>query len=286
METNELDQIVNFRNYLKNETPLSNNTIKQYIHLVRRFIITNGKGLEFTMQDINSWIASKCRKKNYNLPPYAMQHFLISLGRKDLVHKIMHQKVMPRKKVFRYIEKKILEEIINSLDWPYQLYALMQVKAGFRIRELLLLKIQNLDFHRNNNLIYITLGADTKGSKGRLTRISKKYKPIIKKQLKGRTFGYMFIPENKQGSKEKIDRWCDNEIRYFNDRLFKLGQEHDINGMSSHYLRHCFSDYFMEIENSSIVQLQRILGHSHLNTTANYINDHDKNIDNIFESMD
>jgi len=283
METNELDQISNFRTYLKNETNLAPRSIKQYISVARRFLLS-GTGLNFDVSDINKFISNQCRNKRNYLVGYALQHFLVSLGRKDLVSDVVHQKTLPRKKVFRYIEKKILQEIIDNLDWPYQLYALMQIKAGFRIRELLMLKIQNIDFHRNNNLIFISLGQDSKGYKARTTRLSKKYEPIIKKQLKGRTFGYMFIPENKQGSKEKIDRWCDNEIRYFNDRLFKLGQEHNVEGLSSHYLRHCFSDYFVRC-GGRIIDLQKVLGHSRIDTTALYISSSDKETDRVFENM-
>ncbi len=285
MEINDLDVIIKYRIYLKQETPLAQGTIKHYIQLIRKFILNNGKGLDFTIDDVNKWIADKCRKKNYNLPPYAMRHFLISLGRKDLIHKITHHKIMPRKKVFRYIPKETLQEIVNKLDYPYQLYALMQIKGGFRIRELLMLKIQNIDFHRHKNLIVFTLGSDSKGLKSRITKINKKYLSIIEKTINNRTFGYLFVPINKQGSKDSIERWCDNTIRYYNDRLFKLGNEYNIEGLCSHYMRHCFSDYFIDAE-GTLIDLQRILGHAQLNTTSAYIGYNDKRIDEIFETMD
>ena len=86
---------------------------------------------------------------------------------------------------------------------------------------------------------------------------------------------------------EEVDfeRFLDNQRRYFDNELAKVGKIFNIESFSSHYLRHLFSDYFLKAGGDPIY-LKEVLGHSRLDTTMNYVSISSKLADQALLDME
>lgn len=280
------DILTAFRAYLDITTPMANSSKDKYVKIVRLFLLR--KGLVFNMTLINKFISeSNKSNNNYNYKA-AFKHFLISIGQKKMAESLVHVKKKPRKKVFIYIEKCRVQQIINMLPGKYKYMAFIQYKTGLRFQEMITLRAENIDYNIHPNLIYITVGVNkskTKLSKERKIRLSNKYLHIIQKLAKN-TWGYIFLPSDfEKYDEDKLLMRLDSIRRMYDSELTRVGKINGIDGLSSHYLRHLFADEFI-LAGGSEAQLKIIMGHSRIDTTLDYVSIGDAAADNILVKME
>ena len=132
--------------------------------------------------------------------------------------------------------------------------------TGMRISELCTLRPENLDFTNNTILIY------GKGSKERILQVGNPdvlaalalYKDTFQEDIKN--CGYFFVNRLQH-------RLSDQSVRYMiNHYALLAGIEQHI---TPHMFRHSFATLLLE-QNVDIRYIQKILGHSSINTTEIY----------------
>lgn len=282
-----IDGVLNkYEDYLKISTDCNNLTIKKYVAVVRRFLLATS--MKISIDKMNNWLSETSRGKNCNYYKYALRHFLISIGRKDLTDGIIKSRKVPRKKVFKYVPKDKMEKMINSLKGLYQKLAFIQLKTGIRVTEALTLRAENIDYEINDTLIQIKVGVNkslSKRSKEKTAYLSKKYESLFRSWIK-KPFGYIFLPEKFENfTEEQLMSKLDTIRREYNKKLEEVGKWYDVDGFSSHYLRHVYSDYFMKAGGDP-VYLKKALGHARLDTTMRYVSIEDQMVQKVILGME
>jgi len=198
---------------------------------------------------------------------------LESIGHKKMYEDLRGVKKKPRKKVFKYVSKEIMGNIINRLPSRYRHMALIQLKTGTRFIEMATTRAENIDFNKDPDLIYIALGAGlsrTKGDKGRIGMIHRKYEWVFTKLMK-KPFGYIFLdPKCENYGEDRLETTLDTMKRYYNKELQQAGEYYGVDNLSSHYLRHLFADYFL-LAGGTIESLKEVMGHVKIDTTLGYV---------------
>lgn len=289
MNQTNYDQIMqDFEDYLFANSRCALSSIRQYQAHVRQFLLEHAA--QFTLKDIKYWLASKQKDRNIITHKYALKHFLCFLGKKPWVDHLPQLRTMPRKKNFKFVPKETLQSIINEVRREYKYIVLLQAKTGARISEILTLRAENIDFNAHPQLIYMRVGLDktiAKGKKERALRISKdKYGYIIRKIVK-KPNGYIFLPSKYEyADEDKLLKRIKTITRAINRELNRVGDIHGVDNLSTHYLRHIFSDYFLLGSNYNLPALQRVLGHTKIDTTGKYIQVEDRMADSILLKVD
>jgi integrase/recombinase XerD len=134
--------------------------------------------------------------------------------------------------------------------------------SGFRVSELVNLKIEQIDFEQD------LLLCKGKGSKERIVPLGSKAKERVKeymatsrpKLLKGKTSPYIFL--NRRG--ERLSRqWVWKIIK-------RYGKEAGLKkNLKPHILRHCFATHLLA-NGADLRSVQMLLGHSDISTTEIY----------------
>jgi len=275
----------NFEEYLNLNTSNSFSTKKKYVTIVRFFLLDHPLG--FTMDSINSFLYEKNKgKKNAFNYKYALKHFLVSIGKKSWVENLVKVKTKPRIKQFPYIKRDDVIKIINFLPVKYRKLAFLQYMTGGRFRELITLRIENIDYHIHPKLVYIQVGEFSKGKKQRSLRLNKIHEDKLVAWCEDKTWGFMMLPKEYDRENEtELNKVLVNERNYFNKALQKAAYAvKNIPNFSSHYLRHLFADRFL-LNGGEMFQLQKILGHSKPETTIRYVSLADKQADEVVSGM-
>lgn len=150
--------------------------------------------------------------------------------------------------------KKLLESIENKKT---KLMLSMIYACGFRVSELVNLKLADLDF--DEDIGHVRMG---KGRKDRIFNIPKALKSQLEKQVQLQSENkkeYLFSGQNgKMGTR--------NIQRLLKAAAEKAGIKKDIH---VHTLRHSFATHLLE-NNVDIRKIQELLGHADLSTTQIY----------------
>lgn len=260
----------------------TNKTIKQ---MPEELLNTNIE--EITEEDIQSYLNSLKNYSNSSIKKFyelLSQAFRIAFER-DYI------KLNPMKNVLRPKSKKkdkkvraltvdeqerftqyLLDQ--NIKDTPYRNVFLVQMFTGMRIGEVLALKTTDIDLAHNLITVEHTISVDAK-EKTILKETPKSFngmreipmpsylKPYIIEQMKianinNHKENLLFVNRNKG----YVDHRIANKI------LKKMLEELDIEGISTHSLRHTFGTRCIE-SGVRDVALQRIMGHSSITATLN-----------------
>ena len=127
--------------------------------------------------------------------------------------------------------------------------------SGVRVSELCDLLISDVDFVKNK--VHIRCG---KGGKERYTYITDLAKNYLIQYLNGRCSGYLFKPQ--RGTQYKS-----GGIRYI---LKSLGERCNVDNVHPHRFRKTFASQLAS-RGMSIQEIQKLLGHSNINTTMIYV---------------
>jgi site-specific recombinase XerD len=159
------------------------------------------------------------------------------------------------KKLPVVLSKSEIERMIKSTNnLKHRLIVMVLYSAGLRLSELISLKWSDVDFSRN--LIHVK---NAKGKKDRIVMLSSK----VKRQLKAlfcEQESFVFVSSRNK-------KYCPASIQRIVARLaLRAGIAKKV---SPHSLRHSFATHLLE-KGVDISYIQRLLGHSKVETTLTY----------------
>lgn len=161
------------------------------------------------------------------------------------------------------LEKLLIKPDIKTCEFSeYQSWVMTSFyfATGVRQRSLINIKIKDLDF--DNDIIYINV---TKNRKPLIIPMLSSLKAILKEYLKYRqhksTDDYLFC--NVYGAQ------FTKSANY--DRLYQYNKRRGVETTGIHRYRHTFAKQWV-LSGGNVVTLSKMLGHSSLDITQNYIN--------------
>jgi|TARA_Y100000310_G_scaffold97479_1_gene95108 site-specific recombinase XerD len=163
-------------------------------------------------------------------------------------------------------KKEILKMIEVTKNLKHRLLIMLLYSTGMRISEVLSLKWENI----HHDYIKIKLG---KGNKDRVTILSKRLKKLLKEFEKEK--GYVL-----EGRKGKYSYKSAQKVLEIAAKKAKLK-----NKVTPHVLRHSFATHLLE-SGTDIRYIQKLLGHSRLETTQIYTHVSNNSIKNIKNPLD
>lgn len=269
----EYDEYLNF---IKFEKRLSDNTIKSYQNDLKKYINYLKKANISSFKDVKPKTIELMLISEKDLNTASLAHLLLSI---KSLHKYLKKLKLLDKDVTINIEQPKMakhlpdvlsyDEVNNLLDIEIKTIEDIRNKAmlellyasGFRISELLNIKLGDIDF---TNAVVRTFG---KGSKERVVPLPdvtldyiNKYLEIRKDILNKKESDYLFI--TKRGN--KMDRTT--FFKFIKNLLIKKNIHKDI---SPHTLRHSFATHLLE-GGADLRSIQVLLGHENIKTTKIY----------------
>lgn len=250
---------------------LSNKTKKSYLNIFINFKkFTKKKLTQSSEEDLKNYLAF-LKNKGYsnitlNLVISAMK-FTFEVF--DLNIKIKRPK---RERHLPFVlSKEEIAKIINSLSNPKHRLILKTIYGlGLRISELADLKPENIEFERKMVLI-----KDAKGKKDRYVMLPEKLAEDLKSYIYLNKGKYLFEGRAGKLSLKTIQKIFENSVK-------KAGIKKNV---SCHTLRHSFATHLLE-NGVDIRIIQKLLGHSKLETTQIYTHVSNIQIKNIKSPLD
>lgn len=188
--------------------------------------------------------------------------------------KIPHPKIKKENQLPNIISKlQILEIIEKEPNKKHKLIIETLYSTGLRVSEIITLKLENIDFE--NKIINIKGG---KGDKDRITIISQKILNKIKDYVQSNNPKKYIFESEWRGRKKQLDERTIQLIVKNAGLRIKLK-------ISPHTLRHSFATHLLE-QGTDIRYIQKLLGHSKLETTQIYTHVAKNNLKNIRNPLD
>ena len=262
-----------YEEYLKYELNYSENTIKQYLMNLDkylRFLNIN----KISYQNITKDDVMKFLKKldEENLSKRSIANILSALrtfynfllDEKIITSNIFKQIHNPKleKKLPNFLSYEQTRQILDSinteteLDYRNKLIIEMFYATGIRVSELVNIKIS--DINKNDKSIII-LG---KGKKERIVYFGDYAKIALENYLNIRSINSEYLFLNKDGNKISI-----RGVEKIVDKLTSMAAIK--NNVTPHTFRHTFATHLLN-NGADIKSVQELLGHSSLNTTEIY----------------
>lgn len=251
----------------------SDKTIYQYMLAIKLAINRIGKNIrDITTADIRRYLAeyqeqkkiSKCSLDNQRRYLSAffswlcIEEFIVK-NPMLRIKKIKTDKVI--KKPFSDVEVEKIRSACKNIKEKALVEFLLT--TGCRVSEVAALTVDNIDFAKNEAVVY------GKGAKERKVYISDKAMFYLKKYLESRkSFNVdLFVNRNNDGmTKQNIEVL-----------VKKIGQRAEVNNVHPHRFRRTFATNAIN-KGMKIQNVQAILGHSSLDTTMIYCNVNDDNV--------
>jgi len=237
-------------------------TIKTYSYVVGKFLRSYSKQPhEITKEDIEMYILQLIRwnraGSTINVHLHALRFFYEKILGKKLMVKLPLFK--NRKRVPECLSQKevvgFFEAINNS---KHKLIIFFTYGSGFRVSEVVKLRVNDLDLEAGYGWV-----RDGKGGKDRMFIVPDKLKTSLAEWIK--TKGLKWDDWLFKGYKNK--HYSDSSVRKIvEDTRKKAGI---IKRVSPHTLRHSFATHILE-NGYSLIEVNRLLGHSRLETTMIY----------------
>ena len=215
--------------------------------------------------------------KGYNNNSVRLCKAAISFYFKNVVRKDINIEKLPniRKEntLPKVLSRREVQEMINTLNnIKHILVVKLLYSAGLRVSELVNLKVNDIDIGRN--MIMIRQG---KGKKDRITLLASSIKEDILNYLCKRNSGNEYLINGLKG------KYSIKAIQKIIDKAAKLAK---INKkVTPHMLRHSFATHLLE-SGVDIRYIQKLLGHSNLETTQIYTHVSNTDLKNIKSPLD
>ena len=270
----------NFKNYLKLERGLSNNSIRSYNHdlvLFKKFLNTNKINvtpISCKAENIKSYLYKNLSKKNSRSQARSISaiksffNYLIFEGhlKESPVSNIEAPKI--ERKLPKVLTLDQINQLIKSVDLNHQFgqrnKTIIEVLygTGIRVSELINLKLSNIFFEEN--IIKVT----GKGNKERFVPLGKKASDEIKSYLKDRDklkidsrfSDLLFLNRYGRGLTRSMI------FKIINDTSVNIGLDKKI---SPHTLRHSYATHLIK-NGADLRTIQLMLGHESIITTEIY----------------
>ena len=264
-----------YKNYIKYERKLSDETIKNYMYDLNRFsnyLKDNNKSFNsvktkdiekylVTLDNFSSKTVSRVITSINNLYIFMLQNKKISSNPCEFIDRPKLNKSLP--------DVLNIEEVNNLLDIPlnnkfdYRNKAMLEILygCGLRINELINLTTRDIDFENN------VLRCMGKGSKERIVPINdyivyylEEYLNIRSSFFKKSVNDYLFL--NNHGNKMTRQGFIKNLNKI-------LGEKNIKKKVTPHTLRHSFATHMLD-GGADLRSIQLLLGHSDISTTKIY----------------
>jgi integrase/recombinase XerD len=252
-----------FLQKLQVELKISKNsgyTLRNYIRANKDFLDFTGKQPdEINSDDVKLYMAEKLTDKASSsiiLFLSALRFAYFGLLNKDITLGIKRPK--REKKIPAVLTKEEIKKLIDAMPTKKsRLMAYLSYSCGFRVSELINMKIKDLDFDNMSGYI-----RQAKGKKDRLFNIPPFLLSDLRKQARKQQESnqeYLFT-----GPKGKLTD------RNFQKIVRLAAKKASIDkGVHPHTLRHSFATHLLE-DGMDIRVIQELLGHSSLETTQLY----------------
>lgn len=244
----------------------SKQTVYGYIRFIKHFLKDVEKPLlEVETFDIRIWLAKMQQKvslrtcENYRAYLSALYFWL---EKEELIKKNPMTKINP----IKYVEEVKLSFSDVEIDTLRMTCVKIRDRAmielllcsGIRVSELAGLKINDVDFINKSILI-----REGKGGKQRVVYITDICLIYLQKYIKTRndSLSYLFITKNKTPMRKDT---IENALR-------TLGQKSNVFNVHPHRFRRTFATNMYK-RGMDIRSIQKLMGHSNINTTMVYIN--------------
>ena len=232
-------------------------TIDTYLSAIKRFLKYSNKELrEMKKKDVIEYLDYLCEKKkspNTLNVYFSSIKFLFKVYRKNWR---FEQKFSRRpRKIPVVLSKQEIKKMLNVIeDEKHYIIVALMYSAGLRLSELTNLRTDDLFIKEGYGIV-----RQGKGRKDRLFIIANALKPRLTKYIENKE-GYMF-----KGRSGKITRKTVYLIVKKYSKIANIKKN-----VHPHTLRHSFATHLIE-NNYQIEIVQRLLGHSKIDTTQIYI---------------
>lgn len=241
--------------YLKNVSPL---TIKSYRQAFKRFgsePVNKSSCQSFVVRMRESGLSPV----TCNISIRSMNSYLSWLFEEGYIpERLKIKQLKVEKKVIKPYSDAELRLILSHTPKRYpekRLLALLctLIETGMRIKEAISIEIPDLDL---DNLLIVVRG---KGKKERFVPISQELRKLLWKHTRHSVGDFVFGSNHKPDYRSLLKQW--------KNLCGRLGIEY----RGFHSLRHNYGLNFIR-QGGDISELQRLLGHSSITTTAMYVN--------------
>lgn len=255
----------------------SRKTIQTYFRCIKYLFSYYNKS-EFTLNEIEFYL-TKClengiSRTRYNQMMYAIKFYYENIQNNEWSVKVKRLKV--KRKIPQIPPKEAIIEAIGKVtNEKHRLMLKIFYGSGLRLEEAQLLNINDLDF--NKNIIYVRNG---KGNRERTTLFPKSTQEDVMTHLKFRIEKY---------NPYLFSKYKDN-TRYLSKKTFQVvvrnaGIRIGYYDWHPHLLRHSFATHLLE-KNVDLRTIQKMLGHSRLQTTQIYTKISTQKIQEVVSPLD
>ncbi len=240
------------------------------------------------------WISKYLKfveKSSFNINNDSVKYYLLSLNNSintsrlayastsfffaKVMKKPFTTKDVPVRKKAKLLPKvlskeEILEMIHNTENIKHKLVIQFLYSSGLRLSELINLKREDIDVGRK--LINVKQG---KGKKDRITLLSENLKIDLLKYYSSYSLDSEYVFQGRKGrySKKSVQKILEKAGKMINRKV------------TPHMLRHSFATHLLE-QGTDIRYIQKLLGHSALETTQIYTHVSNKELINIRSPLD
>lgn len=270
MTEDQTRYIEEFKNYLIRKR-YSKNTIKNYTHYIKKFLLSNLSDNEFIHREITEKDISV---NTQNIIINAIKLYTERIIREK--HEVLYQRPRREKRLPTVLSKDEVLKIINSIkNIKHRTIISIIYSAGLRVSEITNLKLMDIDYTRDTIIV-----KNGKGNKDRIVPLSPKIKELIN-QYKQTYSPNLYLFNGQTGKKYSIR----SIQQIFKQALLKANIKKEA---TVHTLRHSYATHLLKA-GTDIRIIQKILGHSSTKTTEIYTHVSTTLINSIkspFDSLD
>ena len=237
-------------------------TIKTYVYAVGKFLRTyHLEPHQITKEDVERYLFQLIKwgraGSTVNVYLHALQFFYRNVLGKRILIQIPPLKTIKRLPTSLSQEemRKFLAAITNS---KHKLIVIFTYGSGFRISEVVSLKVKDLDFKAGYGWVH-----DGKGGRDRLFIIPEKLKAELQEWIQN----HKLQPDDWLFSGYRQQHYSDSSLRKIVEQArLKAALPQQI---TPHTLRHSFATHVLE-NGYSLIEVKELLGHSRIETTMIY----------------
>jgi integrase/recombinase XerD len=252
-----------FLKKLEIELKISKNsdyTLRNYVDFNRKFLeFTNKNPERINEDDVKTYIArnlSESSSSSIIVFLSALKYSFLNILKKDITTGIKRPK--REKRLPTVLTKDEVKKLFEALSTKKsKLMISLMYACGFRVSELINLKIKDLNFEEKTGNV-----RQGKGKKDRVFNIPEFLLNDLKKQVEGQREikrDYLFTGRKGKLSTRNLQKIIQKAAK-------KMGINKDVH---CHTLRHSFATHLLE-NGTDIRKIQELLGHADLSTTQIY----------------
>lgn len=237
-------------------------TINTYIYAVQKFLrVTHLEPHQVKKTDIENFIQQLIRwnrsGNTINVYLHALHFFYTTVFGRNILINVPFLNI--RKRLPEFLTQEETRCFFAAIPNPmHRLMLIFTYGAGFRVSEMTSLKVKDLDFKSGYGFI-----RDGKGGKDRMFIIPQKLKEELQELIKRENLQ----PEDWLFRGYNNNHYSDSSIRIIVKKTLRMAKISK--NITPHSLRHSFATHLLE-NGYSLFEVNKLLGHSRLETTTIY----------------